>query len=282
MKLLTTFLLISLSLSVFSQDGMVVDQKTGKISYSGIGTVTFIKGKVYRTKEGEKASEELGVNFQILKKDIIQTDQKSAIKITMNDSTIITIGPNSHFNFQNYEQQSKSERTAKYDLKMGKARVDVPVKVAKGSLNFNTRTVSLGVRGTEFLMNQEIDQNGNLKEQIALLKGSLELEREDGKKQMMTEGEHYMLTKDTKSNSIKEKKVKLDKKVLNFLIAENISSKSIKPFLAELNTEILENVSSETTSELESSEGKNGLKKTKNFWEKSLEQLNKKLKQDNE
>ena len=173
MKLLFNFL-ACLSFNSFSQEGMVVDQKTGKITYSGIGTVTFVKEKFTEQKNGEKNSEEVGVNFQILKKDIIQTDRKSAIKITMNDSTIITLGQNSHFNFKNYEQTSKTDRNAEYDLKMGKARVDVPVKVAKGKLNFNTRTVSLGVRGTEFLMQQEIDKDGNLKEQIALLKGALE------------------------------------------------------------------------------------------------------------
>ena len=115
----------------------------------------------------------------------------------MNDSTIITLGQNSHFNFKNYEQTSNTNRNAEYDLKMGKARVDVPVKVAKGKLNFNTRTVSLGVRGTEFLMHQEIDKDGNLKEQIALLKGALEVTREDGQKANMSAGEHYMLAKDS-------------------------------------------------------------------------------------
>ena len=58
-------LFIGLSLGVLAQNGMVVDQKTGKISYSSIGTVTFIKGKVYRTKIKDKTSEEIGINFSI-------------------------------------------------------------------------------------------------------------------------------------------------------------------------------------------------------------------------
>ena len=281
MKLLIFTILTCLCFISFSQDGMVVDQKTGKITYAGIGTVTFVTGKVYRTKEGEKNSEELGVNFQILKKDIIQTDRKSAIKIIMNDSTIITLGQNSHFNFKNYEQVSKSNRDADYDLKMGKARVEVPVKVAKGKLNFNTRTVSLGVRGTEFLMQQEIDKSGNLKEQIALLEGALEVTREDGKKSEMSAGEHYMLAKDGANNTIKDKLIKLDKEVLNYLKAENVSKNTIKPFLADLNTKLLdENDSSKNGAQ--NSDGKDRFKKVKNFWEKSLEKLNQKLRKDNE
>ena len=69
--------------------------------------------------------------FQFFEKDIIQTEEKSIIKIEMNDATIITLGTNSHFNFNNYNFKTKSERDAGYDLKMGKARVEVPIKVAK-------------------------------------------------------------------------------------------------------------------------------------------------------
>ena len=175
MKSLVTCLLITISIIAVSQDNMVIDQKTGKISYDKIGNVKFLKGKVFRTKKMEKASEEIGVNFPILEKDIIQTGEKSVIKIIMNDATIITLGENSHFNFKNYKMKSKSERVATYDLKSGNARIDVPVKISKGKLNFNTRTVSLGVRGTKFLMKQEVETNGDLKEQIALLEKQLKL-----------------------------------------------------------------------------------------------------------
>lgn len=275
-------LILALCLNCFAQEGMVVDQKTGKISYSAIGTVTLIKGKVYRTKISEQTSEELGINFPILEKDIIQTAEKSAIKIQMNDSTIITLGQNSHFNFKNYTAKSKTEREAAYDLKMGKARVEVPVKLSKGKLNFNTRTVSLGVRGTEFLMQQEIDKKGNSKEQIALLEGEVEIEREDGKIQSMTAGDHYLLKKHSNDNKILDRMIKLEPKFLQYLKAEGVSKKSVKPFLTELNESLLNENSNGVQNEDPSGKNENGFKKVKNFWKKSLEELNKKLKGDNE
>ncbi len=281
MKILS-LLILALCLNCFAQEGMVVDQKTGKISYSAIGTVTFIKGKVYRTKIAEQTSEELGVNFPILEKDIIQTAEKSAIKIQMSDSTIITLGQNSHFNFENFTAKSKSEREAAYALKMGKARVEVPVKLSKGKLNFNTRTVSLGVRGTEFLMQQEIDKDGNSKEQIALLEGEIEIEREDGKTQTMTAGDHYLLKKHSSDNRILDRMVKLEPKFLQYLKAEGVSEKSVKPFLTELNESLLKEASNSNENKDSNGSEESGFKKVKNFWKKSLEKLNKKLKGNNE
>ena len=55
MKLLIFTILTGLCFNSFSQNGMVVDQKTGKITYSGIGTVTFVKGRFTEQKMVKKA-----------------------------------------------------------------------------------------------------------------------------------------------------------------------------------------------------------------------------------
>lgn len=293
-----TLLLFSLfSLGVFAQDDMVIDQKTGKISHDKIGNVKFVKGKVFRTKNKEKSSDEIGVNFPILEKDIIQTEEKSIIKIIMNDSTIITLGENSHFNFKNYEMKSKSERVASYDLKSGNARIDVPVKITNGQLNFNTRTVSLGVRGTKFLMSQEIDSNGDYKEQIALLEGEVEIEFPNGTKKLLKEGDHLHLKKQIHNEMIFDKIVKMDKKFHEYLTADQIMDDSVKPFLAKMDDTILNaddtiqsnqmdlqnSGNSQNNSDSSSnSNGSSNLKKVKNFWQDSLRKLNEKLNKNNE
>ena len=279
-KFILSILFIS-SFSLFAQNnGMVVDQKTGKISYDAIGTVTFVKGKVYRTRPEQKSSDEIGINFPILEKDIIQTERKSAIKIRMNDMTIITLGQNSHFNFKNFKNNKNAKRTADLDLKMGNARVEVPVRVAKGELKFNTKTVSLGVRGTEFLMQQEIAANGDSKEQIALLKGEIVVSTENGKSKTMKPQDHYLLKKSAKDNIVRDKMVQLDKKVFDYLKADSVSKNTLKPFLAKLNEQLLNSPSNGDSNNANNSD--NSFKKTKNFWEKSLENLNKKLKKNND
>jgi len=287
MKSLVTCLLITISIIAVSQDNMVIDQKTGKISYDKIGNVKFLKGKVFRTKKMEKASEEIGVNFPILEKDIIQTGEKSVIKIIMNDATIITLGENSHFNFKNYKMKSKSERVATYDLKSGNARIDVPVKISKGKLNFNTRTVSLGVRGTKFLMKQEVETNGDLKEQIALLEGQVEIENKNGTKTIMNPGDHYLLKKQASNEQVFDKVVKMDSKFLKYLKAEEVSDDTIKPFLAKMDNKVLSDEDADSSESINqgksSSQKKSGkLPKAKHFWKDSLQKLNNKLKNQND
>lgn len=265
--------LLLFSFTALAQQEMRVDQKTGKIMYDGIGKVTFIKGKVYRTKFSDKKSEEIGLNFPIIKSDIIQTESKSAVKITLNDATVISIGPDSHFNFKNFDYSNKAERNANLELKMGKARVEVPIKVAKGKMKFNTRNVSLGVRGTEFLMSQEIDKNGISKEQIALLKGALSLEDDTGKKVDLTPKDHFLL-KRSQNGLIESKVIQLTPKMYELLKAENLSKNTVKPFLTNLDEEKLSGENEQSSETPETSK----LRKSKNFWKESLEKLNKKLK----
>ena len=130
-------------------------------------------------------------------------------------------------------------------------------------------------------MQQEIDKNGNSEEQIALIEGKLEVLAEGGSPKVMEPGDHYLLKKDSSSNEIADKMVKLDQKFFDYLKAESLSKDAVKPFLSKLNKELL-NSSSESESSGESGENSKNFKKVKNFWKNSLEKLNKKLKGNNE
>ena len=83
--------------------------------------------------------------------------------------------PESIFSFEDYSFDSLTDREAFFNLLKGKMRIKVKNKIERGNLKFNTLTMSFGVRGTEFLANQDLKQSGESFEQIALLEGEIEL-----------------------------------------------------------------------------------------------------------
>ena len=274
MKTLALIFCIFISLTTYSQqNGMTVDQKTGKIMYDSIGKVSYIAGRVYRTNSANKTSDEIGINFPIKEKDVIQTDDKSVVKITLNDATIISIGPNSHFNFKTFKYDSKTERVAEMELKNGKSRIDVPVRITNGRMNINTRNVALGVRGTEFLMNQEFDENGVSREQIVLLKGELNIKTFGSEEEIIMNSMDHLILKKDKDSKTNQKMLKLTQNMYNLLNSDGISDQTMKPFLNDLNDDLFD----QETATNSTQEGISQPRKNTNFWRNSLEKLNKKL-----
>lgn len=274
MKTLALIFCIFISLTTYSQqNGMTVDQKTGKIMYDSIGKVSYIAGRVYRTNSANKTSDEIGINFPIKEKDVIQTDDKSVVKITLNDATIISIGPNSHFNFKTFKYDSKTERVAEMELKNGKSRIDVPVRITNGRMNINTRNVALGVRGTEFLMNQEFDENGVSREQIVLLKGELNIKTFGSEEEIIMNSMDHLILKKDKDSKTNQKMLKLTQNMYNLLNSDGISDQTMKPFLNDLNDDLFD----QETATNSTKEGISQPRKNTNFWRNSLEKLNKKL-----
>ena len=174
MKLLALFLTIS-AMTVHAQMKMSVDPKTSKIKYDVLGNVTKAQGDVFKQSKGENSSTRIGIKFGVKKGDIITTGKKSYVKIKLIDDTVISIGPESHFSFRNYKFESMTDRDAAFDLLKGKMRIKVNNKIERGNLNFNTLSLAMGVRGTEFLATQSISKSGESTEQVALLSGALSL-----------------------------------------------------------------------------------------------------------
>ena len=180
MKLFLLVFILSAS-QVDAQMKMSVDPKTSKIKYDVLGNVTKVKGDVFKQSKGESSSSRIGLNFGIKNGDIITTGKKSYVKIKLIDDTIISIGPESHFSFRNYQFESMTDRDAAFDLLKGKMRIKVNNKIERGNLNFNTLSLAMGVRGTEFLATQSISKSGDSTEQVALLSGALSLKGKQAK-----------------------------------------------------------------------------------------------------
>jgi hypothetical protein len=87
--------------------------------------------------------------------DQIVTGEKSAVGITLRDNTVLTAGPNANLALDRFSfdpQTQKGELGA--SVKRGSLAV-ISGKIAKASpdnVQFKTPTVTLGVRGTEFII----------------------------------------------------------------------------------------------------------------------------------
>lgn len=120
------------------------------VNASEIGTVLKRKGMVYKAFSDKKVLER---GQHVKRKDVIITEKASFVRIKMLDDTIITLGPNSSLLLQRFRFTTKEKRAFSIKLLRGKLRANIVNKSKKDSLKFETDSVSLGVRGTELLMN---------------------------------------------------------------------------------------------------------------------------------
>jgi len=120
------------------------------LNASEIGLVLKAKGKVFKAFNKDKRV----VDGDVLKrKDVIITEKASFVRMKMLDDTVITLGPNSSLLLQRFQFTNKQKRKFSIKLLRGKLRGSVANKAKKGDLKFETDSVSLGIRGTEFLIN---------------------------------------------------------------------------------------------------------------------------------
>jgi len=123
------------------------------------GTIKTIKGVVTIERSGQQLSATVGIN--VLAADRIATGADSAVGITLRDNTVLSAGPNSLLDLNKFVFDSTTHvGVLDASIKRGTLAV-VSGKIAKAapdSVRFSTPNVTLGVRGTEFVI--EAGQEG--------------------------------------------------------------------------------------------------------------------------
>ncbi|MDH5581322.1 MAG: FecR family protein [Bdellovibrionales bacterium] len=138
MRFLILFLLISFKLHGADQ----------------IGTVAVIIGEANITREGK--SEPIVKNQEIFEKDKINAKENGFVKALLKDDSIVTIGSNSDFVFSQFKIENKNSRKVDLKLQKGKVRLLITKKLRKGFIKLKTKSLTMGVRGTEFLVSSQI------------------------------------------------------------------------------------------------------------------------------
>ncbi len=135
--------------------------------YGQVASVTLKKGIAYKISDSQQI--DLTLNDTVNTSETIITGEKSVLKLKFNDESQITLGSNSSFVVSEFIQTDKS-RNITFNLLTGKLRAEVTkTPLEQNQVKVITRKVSVGVRGTEFLVNSFPD-----KSDIALLEGKVD------------------------------------------------------------------------------------------------------------
>lgn len=145
------------------------------------GKIVSVTGKVLM-RSGESAQSDVRPvkpGDLILSGSVINTSSNSSCKILLSDKTILDLGPSSLFKIDDYKANGGADREAKMSLDYGKVRSSVTQPIAgKGSFNIRTKTATMGVRGTEFIINSELSsqqQEVATKTEVVVTKGTVEV-----------------------------------------------------------------------------------------------------------
>jgi OmpA-OmpF porin, OOP family len=118
-----------------------------------IGTVKTLKGSAWIERGSARTVATVGTALQA--KDRVVTDATSTAGLTLRDNTLLSVGPGSILEMNRYAFDATSHKgEMDTSVKRGSLSV-ISGKIAKASpesVKFNTATVTLGVRGTEFIL----------------------------------------------------------------------------------------------------------------------------------
>ena len=126
--------------------------------FANVGKIVALKGDVTIERENQSFVGKVGT--EVFESDEIFTKNNSKIQLLLNDNTVITIGNNSHFKINQYLFDEKNEDVkANFGLLKGAFRTITGKigKIAPSKFKLNSKTSSIGIRGTQILSKMAID-----------------------------------------------------------------------------------------------------------------------------
>ena len=199
------FLLMFLSTTVFAQ----------------IGQVVALKGDV--KVERESKIQELLLKDEIFKNDQISTLNNSRTQLLLNDETIITIGENSIFKVDEYLFNEEKDSSLKMNFFNGTFKI-ISGKIGKlnpNNFKLQTKTASIGIRGTEILLQLEAK-----KEKIMCTQGTIIVTRKDtNNTTTLNVGESLVIDLTTNKVSVEKNDTKNINEVSSSLYTNKIDRK---------------------------------------------------------
>lgn len=229
MKILLPLLLTILPYCLLAQEDSeqnsqyTIDPETSKASTSEVGRVILLKGDVFKLKGGEEKEIKLVKSHSIVEGDVIKTKANSIVKIKMLDDTMISLGPNSIYQFKEFKFKNPSDRQSTMGLLVGQMRAHF-VNKAKNpdDLKIKTRASSMGIRGTELVANVHPLESGKMVTEVALLSGKMDVTNNNsGATKSILPKDHLITITDSKGvQTYDEGVLKLNAEIYDRLIAK--------------------------------------------------------------
>jgi len=116
---------------------------------AGIGQITTLKGVAEVTRQSQAL--EVFKGIQLENRDLLKTHESSKVQAILNDDTVITIGPNSQYLFEQFEDGSNPKIEMRLDRGFFKAVTGKIGKIAPQRFKIKTKAATIGIRGTQFM-----------------------------------------------------------------------------------------------------------------------------------
>lgn len=117
------------------------------------GTIKTLKGQVSVTRNGQATPATAGMG--VLAQDVIRTGADSSVGITLRDQTLLSAGPQSTIDLRQFQFDSTTQ-TGAIDAHVRRGTLAVVsgsiARHSPQSVRFSTPAMTLGVRGTEFIV----------------------------------------------------------------------------------------------------------------------------------
>jgi hypothetical protein len=132
------------------------------------GKLVSSSGQIVATSPS-KAPRPLKAGDAVLEGDTIRSAASSSAKFLMNDQTILDLNPSSQLLVEHYERKVVGDRNVAISVLDGTVRASVTKHLAAGGkFVIRTRTATMGVRGTEFVVQNDLKSGQS---QLTVLKG---------------------------------------------------------------------------------------------------------------
>lgn len=271
-----------LSFSSFAQD-YTLDKETGKAVPSFIGQLRLAQGKVFKRAGGKLTAVYSGERF--FEGNALVTGKGSMAKMMMVDDSIVSLGPDGEILFKKFTFKDKENRTCEYELIKGQLRGNVPQKLKTGSIHFNTKFSTMGIRGTQILVNHQKLKNVEVSE-FALLEGKAHLQLSDSDLTILQPGEHIVVMGNSEGKTGREMGTLGKDKLKDLQDEATNEEKEFRPFLPLFSlsdvsaTSVLRPfIDDNTSGEKKKDPSRDEAKAPKN-WRESLKKLNEELKKN--
>lgn len=117
-----------------------------------IGRVTAIEGQATILRQGRFAAEPLTLQKPVFPEDIIETGATSKVRITLTDTTVISLGEQSRLELRQFLYDARQQtRTARLSVLRGFFRAIINKLVAQSTFDVITPTAVAAIRGTDLM-----------------------------------------------------------------------------------------------------------------------------------
>ena len=98
---------------------------------------------------------------EVYEGDVINTSSNGSVKILLADNTVMDLGPGSLMHMDSLKNLGSANREVKVEMAYGTARTSVTEKLGpKGKFVIRTKSATMGVRGTEFIVKSQFEGLG--------------------------------------------------------------------------------------------------------------------------